>query len=253
MTQEPQPLPDDSQPLTISQVLEVLERGSIEEEVGLLRWSSNYTFLVTVCLDDVQLSAVYKPRRGERPLWDFAEGTLCLRERAAWLTSQALGWDIVPPTVLREGSRGPGSLQFFVQHDPERHYFTLDESFAPQLMRLELFDIVINNADRKGGHCLVDETGHLWGIDHGITFHAQHKLRTVIWDFAGDPIPDSLLGDLAGYEAQVSAAASPHRLEMDGLLSESEISALSARIRRLLRTRKFPNPGAGQNYPWPPV
>lgn len=254
MTQEPPQLtPGDSQPLTIPQVLDILEHGTIEEEVGLLRWSSNYTFLVTLRQEDVQLSGVYKPRRGERPLWDFPEGTLCLRERAAWLTSQELGWELVPPTVLREGSRGLGSLQFFVNHDPEQHYFTLDESFAPQLMRLSLFDIVVNNADRKGGHCLIDETGHLWGIDHGITFHTQHKLRTVIWDFAGQPVPSPLLSDLSALEAALASPASAYQSKLKALLSEDEIASLSARIRRLLKTRKYPQPGAGQNYPWPPV
>ncbi len=255
MTPQPPPdsAPGESQPLTAVQVLDILERGVIEEEVGLLRWSSNYTFLVTVGLDDIQLSAVYKPRRGERPLWDFPEGTLCLRERAAWLTSDALGWEIVPPTTLREGSRGLGSLQFFVDHDPERHYFTLDETFAPQLQRMSLFDVIVNNADRKGGHCLIDETGHLWGIDHGITFHAQHKLRTVIWDFAGQPIPDDLLSGIAALDGQLAREDSAYRAAMCALLAADEITALAARVRRLLKTRKYPLPGPGQNYPWPPV
>jgi hypothetical protein len=246
-------LPGDSQPVTPAQVLDVLESGQIEEEVGLLRWSSNYTFLVTVSLRDVTLNAVYKPRRGERPLWDFPDGTLCLRERAAWLTSEALGWSVVPPTVLRDGERGLGSLQFFVEHDPERHYFTLDETFAPQLQRLSLFDVVANNADRKGGHCLVDATGHLWGIDHGITFHAQHKLRTVVWDFAGQPIAGPLLADLESLAAQLATEYGAYRTEMETLLSADELAALTARVRRLLRAGKYPQPGPGQNYPWPPV
>ena len=252
MTPASLPPPGDSQPLAAGQVLDILERGAFAEESGLLRWSSNYTFLVTICLDDVELSAIYKPRRGERPLWDFPDGTLCLRERAAWITSEALGWGLVPPTVLREGPRGTGSLQFFVPHDPEQHYFTLDETFAPQLIRLSLFDVVANNADRKGGHCLIDETGRLWGIDHGLTFNAEHKLRTVIWDFAGQPIPAPLLDDLAALEASI-AAASPYQQELATLLDDGEIAALKARIRRLLKTGVFPRPGPGQNYPWPPV
>lgn len=245
--------PDESRPLTPAQVLDVLERGTLDEEVGLLRWSSNYTFLVPVTLGELTLNAVYKPRRGERPLWDFPDGTLCLRERAAWLTSEALGWSLVPPTVLREGERGLGSIQFFVDHDPERHYFTLDESFAPQLQRLSLFDVVVNNADRKGGHCLIDATDHLWGIDHGITFHAQHKLRTVIWDFAGQPIPDGLLSALESLAAQLATEDAAYRHELDSLLQPDEIAALASRVRRLLKSRKYPQPGPGQNYPWPPV
>ena len=242
-----------SRGLTPTEIVTILERGRIDEEVGLLRWSSNYTFLVTICDADTEFSAVYKPRRGERPLWDFPDGTLCLRERAAWLTSEALDWELVPPTVLREGSRGLGSLQFFVNHDPEQHYFTLDASYAPRLRQLCLFDVVINNADRKGGHCLIDEAGELWAIDHGITFHEQHKLRTVIWDFAGEPIPTPLLDDLTAFEKQLADDASPYRQAIQPLLSAEEIDALEARVRRLLRTRKYPQPGPGQNYPWPPV
>lgn len=254
MTDERRPSDsEDSQPISPARAREVLERGEVVEEVGLLRWSSNYTFLLTVKLDDTSLSAVYKPRRGERPLWDFPDGTLCLRERAAYVTSEALGWELVPPTVLREATRGLGSLQFFVDHDPERHYFTLDESFAPQLQRLALFDVIVNNADRKGGHCLIDVDEHLWGIDHGITFHAQHKLRTVIWDFAGQPIPDVLIEDTARLAALLDDPASPCAGELTRLLSADEIAALRSRLRRLLRTRSYPKPGPGTNHPWPPV
>jgi len=253
VTPDSAPPPGSSEPLTPAQILDILEHGSFAEEAGLLRWSSNYTFLVTIALDDVQMSAIYKPRRGERPLWDFPDGTLCLRERAAWLTSEALGWELVPPTVLRDGTRGIGSLQFFVEHDPEQHYFTLDPTYAPQLMRLAAFDVVTNNADRKGGHCLIDAAGHLWGIDHGLTFHAERKLRTVIWDFAGQPIPPPLLEDLSALETSLSTESSPYRQELATLLAADEVTALASRIRRLLKTGIFPRPGPGQNYPWPPV
>ncbi len=244
---------DDSQPITSAQALAVLEHGALEEEVGLMRWSSNYTFLVSLCLDEIEISAVYKPRRGERPLWDFPDGTLCQRELAAYLTSEALGWELVPPTVLRNGSRGAGSFQFFIDHDPEQHYFTLDETYAPQLMRLSLFDVLINNADRKGGHCLLDSTGHLWAIDHGITFNAQHKLRTVIWDFAGQPVPAPLLRDVERLAALLDDADSAYRRQLDALLSDDESAAFRARIGRMLKTRRYPEPGPGPSYPWPPV
>jgi uncharacterized repeat protein (TIGR03843 family) len=255
MADDPRPETDSdqSQPITSAQALAVLERGTVEEEVGLLRYSSNYTFLITLCLEDTELSAVYKPRRGERPLWDFPEGTLCQRELAAYLTSEALGWEVVPPTVLREGSRGVGSMQFFVSHDPEQHYFTLDETHAPQLMKLSLFDVLVNNADRKGGHCLLDATGHIWGIDHGITFNAQHKLRTVIWDYAGQPIPAPLLSDVQQLAALLDDPASAYRRQFDALLAPDELSAFRARIRRVLKTRLYPQPGPGPSYPWPPV
>lgn len=240
-------------PITIQRVLEVLKQGTLQTEHGMMRWSSNYTFLVSVVHDDVQLMAVYKPQKGERPLWDFPDGTLCYREVAAFLTSQELGWELVPPTVLREGSHGVGSMQFYIDHDPEVNYFTFDTEVIPQLMRLATFDCVVNNADRKGGHCLLDSQGHLWGIDHGITFHTSNKLRTVIWDFAGQPIPSALLPDLERLCASLDNVETPYRKELCQLLSEAEIWALHNRVRHLLRSKRYPQPGPGPNYPWPPV
>lgn len=245
--------PKASIPLTIDRVLHVLEKGTIDQEYGIMRWSSNYAFLVSVTLDEITFTAVYKPQKGERPLWDFPDGTLCYRELAAFLTSHELGWDIVPPTVLREASRGLGSLQFYIDHDPQVNYFSFDERAAPQLMRIAAFDAVINNADRKGGHCLMDEHGHIWGIDHGISFHQAHKLRTVIWDFAGQPIPDPLLSDLERLCMALEAVNSSYRQRINSLLSPAEIEAYRQRLRRLLNERCYPLPGPGPNYPWPPV
>jgi hypothetical protein len=246
-------LPQDSLPLTIERVEEILEHGRVDAEHGMIRWSSNYTFLISVVHDDVALMGVYKPQHGERPLWDFPDGTLCYRERAAFITSQALGWQLVPPTVLREGPRGLGSIQFFVDHDPEHNYFSFDESMSPQLRRLALFDCLVNNADRKGGHCLIDSEGRLWGIDHGITFHVAHKLRTVIWNFAGEPIPDALLDDVEKLCAAVNNPQGAFHCELAKLLNDAEVTAFEKRIRRILRTRVYPTPGPGPNYPWPPV
>jgi hypothetical protein len=246
--QEPQ-----STPLTIPRILEALEKGQITTEHGLLRWSSNYTFLVSVTHDDVNTPAVYKPQRGERPLWDFPDGTLCYREMAAFLTSQELKWNIVPPTVLRDGPYGYGSVQFYIDHDPEVNYFTLDEPQKPQLIRISAFDHIVNNADRKGGHCLLDNQGHIWGIDHGITFHAAPKLRTVIWDFADQPIPQTILSDLERLCRSLEDTASPYRQALQKLLSAKEINAFQNRLRRLLECKEFPTPGSGPNYPWPPV
>ncbi|MFW5692164.1 MAG: SCO1664 family protein [Chloroflexota bacterium] len=246
---------DESQSiaLTIDRVLEILETGTIDAEHGSIRWSSNYTFLTSVVKDDVSLMAVYKPQRGERPLWDFPDGTLCMRERAAFITSQALGWEVVPPTALREGPRGLGSVQFFIDHDPNYNYFAFDKALLPQLMRLAVFDVIINNADRKGGHCIVDSEDHLWGIDHGITFHSAHKLRTVIWNFAEQPIPDTYLDDLETLLIHLDDPQDPYTCELGRLLSPGEISAFKRRIRKLLDTRRYPIPGPGPNYPWPPV
>jgi uncharacterized repeat protein (TIGR03843 family) len=243
----------ESQEIGIDKVLEILEKGTVDTEHGMMRWSSNYTFLISVSHENTSLMSVYKPQRGERPLWDFPDGTLCYRERASFLTSQALGWQIVPPTVLREGPRGLGSVQFYIDHDPEVNYFSFDETLMPQLMRMVAFDHIVNNADRKGGHCLLDGTGHLWGIDHGITFHSAPKLRTVIWDFAGQPIPDLVLADLDRLCGQADDATQSYRQGLDTLLSDREIGAFQSRIRHLLRAKKYPQPGSGPNYPWPPV
>jgi hypothetical protein len=241
------------QALTLERALEVLEKGEIAQEHGLLRWSSNYAFMVTLCHENVQATSVYKPQKGERPLWDFPDGTLCYREYASFLTSQELGWQIVPPTALREGARGLGTFQFFIQHDPDINYFTLDESFHSQLMRMTIFDAIINNADRKGGHCLLDARGHIWGIDHGITFNSAHKLRTVIWDFAGQPIADKLLDDVRRLCAVLQDAKSPYQQKLQKLLSSHEVHAFQRRIEKLLSLKTYPLPGAGPNYPWPPV
>jgi uncharacterized repeat protein (TIGR03843 family) len=197
---------------------------------------------------------VYKPQRGERPLWDFPTGTLCYREVAAFRVAEALGWRMIPPTVLRTGPYGLGSIQFFVHHDPEITYFTpFPEEVWPQLRYFAAFDYLINNADRKGGHCLLDETGHLWGIDHGVSFHVQHKLRTVIWDFAGQSLPDGIVEDLRTFCDTLNAPEAGSTGILDGLLSEAELRAFRRRLNTLLDSRVFPLPGPGQNYPWPPV
>jgi hypothetical protein len=219
----------------------------------MLRWSSNYAFVVSLNDPDLSVRAVYKPQRGERPLWDFPDGTLCYRERAAFVVSEALGWRIVPPTVLREGPRGLGSVQYYIEHNPEVNFFSLDETAIPQLLKVAAFDYIINNADRKGGHLLQDCNGKLWGIDHGIAFNAVMKLRTVIWDFAGQPIPDEVLTDLVRLQLDLETLGSPLRMQLDQLLAGAEIAAFSARLRRLNSRREYPRPGPGPNYPWPPV
>jgi len=246
--------PNDSQEISFARVLEVLEKGTIDAEHGIMRWSSNYTFLVSVTHEGTTLMGIYKPHRGERPLWDFPDGMLCKREVAAFLTSQELNWQIIPPTVLREGPRGIGSIQFYVDHDPEVNYFSFDPSLIPQIMPMAAFDYIVNNADRKGGHCLLDKQGHVWGIDHGITFHSSPKLRTVIWDFAGQPIPEHLLKDMERLAKCAADTQSSFRQELAKLITEREIHAFQQRLNHLLRSRKFPQPGAsGPNYPWPPV
>jgi hypothetical protein len=254
-TSKPNPDAEETSiPLTFAQVLVILEKGKFEEIKGLIQWSSNYTFLASVAHEDVELPVVYKPQKGERPLWDFPDGTLCYRERAAFLISDALEWQIVPPTVLREGPQGLGSVQFFVDHDPNHHYFEFDNTMLPQLARIALFDAIINNADRKGGHCIVDEEGNLWGIDHGIAFHNAPKLRTVIWDFAGQAIPKNYLDDITKLTAKLNNGSDPLNTELGTLLSERELKALKKRLNRLATDQSFPNPrNHGPNQPWPPV
>jgi uncharacterized repeat protein (TIGR03843 family) len=240
-------------PADVLRVLEALTCGAVREEHGMLRWSSNYTFLVSVENEDLRCMAVYKPQRGERPLWDFPDGTLCYREVASFVVSDFLGWQIVPPTVLREGTRGVGSIQFYIENNPDVNYFSLDQKAVPQLQRMAAFDYVINNADRKGGHVLLDPNGHIWGIDHGIAFNAVPKLRTVIWDFAGQRIPDAVLTDLERLCGEIDSVKSKLRMQVDKLLADAEVAAFQVRIRRLLQRREYPRPGPGPNYPWPPV
>lgn len=241
------------QRLPFDRALALLERGRVTEEHGLMGWGSNYTFLVSVADDEISALAIYKPRRGERPLWDFMSGTLCQRELAAFLTSEAIGWRLVPPTVLRQGPRGDGSLQLFIHHDPEEHFFTFDAAMAPQLKKMALFDYLTNNADRKGGHCLVDAERRLWGIDHGLTFNAIFKLRTVIWDYSGQPIPNALLADIERFCALLDDPNSAYLNALCGLLDENEQQAFRARVQQLLASKKFPLPGPGPNRPWPPI
>jgi uncharacterized repeat protein (TIGR03843 family) len=260
------PPPEDAEA-----VLRVLSRGEIEVK-GRLRWSSNATFLVAVHPPGEALSAktksqvasgksvpkdrgdegramlaIYKPAKGERPLWDFPRG-LWKREVAAYELASALGWDLVPPTAPRlDAPLGPGSLQYCVDAIVDEHYFSLLEepSHHEALRRVAVFDLIVNNADRKSGHCLLDRHGHIWAIDNGLSFHTEPKLRTVIWDFAGDRIGHELLASLE----PLSRSEVPR--VMTSLLDEEEIAALSARAAAILALGRFPEPSGDFPYPWP--
>lgn len=239
-------------PISLQDMLTLLQEGALELR-GLLPDGSNYTFLVTVGDGTQKTLAVYKPTRGERPLWDFPAETLALREVAAFLVSEVLGWNFVPPTVYRpEGPHGPGSVQFFVHAQSESHYFNLAEADHSELQRIALFDLMVNNADRKGGHVLKDEAGKLWAIDHGICFHAQPKLRTVIWDFAGQSIAQSLLDDMADFRQRLETDKDL-KTAINSLLTPLEVSALRRRTDKLITAGRYPDPGPGRNYPWPPL
>jgi uncharacterized repeat protein (TIGR03843 family) len=239
-------------PISLQALLTLLQEGSLEIQ-GLLPYGSNYTFLTLVSDGAQKTFAVYKPTGGEQPLWDFPEETLARREVAAFLVSETLGWCFVPPTVYRtEGPHGPGSLQFYVHAQPESHYFNFTEEEKPELRRVALFDLLINNADRKGGHILRDTSGKLWLIDHGICFHAQPKLRTVVWDFSGESIPEDLLADVAEFRERLGQEKDL-KTAIQSLLAPLEISALRRRADKLLTSRRYPEPGHGRNYPWPPL
>ncbi|MBI2468471.1 MAG: SCO1664 family protein, partial [Candidatus Rokubacteria bacterium] len=205
--------------------LDLLARGEVEVR-GRMPWASNATFLAEVRLGDVTALAVYKPGRGERPLWDFPP-RLYRREVAAYRFSEALGWGLVPPTVERDGPLGEGSFQLFVEADFEQHYFTLREDPKHQdaLRRICAFDLLANNADRKSGHCLLGPDGRISAVDNGLCFHAEPKLRTVIWEFAGEPIPDGILQDVR----RLVDAGLPGALAE--LLAPAEQKALAARAR----------------------
>jgi uncharacterized repeat protein (TIGR03843 family) len=231
--------------------LKLLKKGQIEL-VGQFMWGSNHTLLVNVNDGRESLEAVYKPQRGERPLWDFPAETLAGREVAAYLVSEALGWNLVPHTVFREdGPLGPGSLQLRVDHDPEQHYFTFNRETRERLRPVALFDLLINNADRKAGHILLDAAGKIWLIDHGISFHAEPKLRTVIWDFVGEVFSTDLLHEVEKLELQPGGQ---FYARLAPFLSPAELEALEARRRKLMATGCYPAPPEGERaVPWPPV
>lgn len=216
--------------------------------LGRMPHSSNATLLCSITDAERTDRVIYKPLKGERPLWDFPPG-LHRREAAAYRLATAMGFDIVAPTVLRDGPFGEGSVQLFVEHDPNVHYFTLFESREELHDRLKVicaFDIVANNTDRKSGHVLIDADKHVWGIDHGLCFAADFKLRTVIWEFGGEALPEPLLD-------AVRKVADTVPLEVASLLDSDEVEALTHRAAWLLEHRQFPVDDSGRRYPWPLV
>jgi hypothetical protein len=261
-----------------------LEQGELELK-GQFLLGSNYTFLINIHHEGEEIPAVYKPQRGENPLWDFPEASLAWREVAAYLVSEALGFSFVPLTVLRaDGPFGPGSLQQFIEYDPAYHYFTFSECDRQRLRPVVLFDLLVNNADRKGSHLLIEkDTNKLWLIDHGLCFHAKDKLRTVLWDFAGEPIPEELQAALRIFRfslhpllrspvpacsdgqaraalAQAGQAPLPSTLHVSlsttlaPYLQPDELVALAARADRLLADPVFPHPPEDRRaYPYPPL
>jgi hypothetical protein len=235
-------------------VLSALQNGEIKLE-GEFIHGSNYTFLVKVQHeDDDPFLAVYKPQEGERILWDFPDNTLAHREVAAYLVSQALGWAFIPPTIYRqEGPFGPGSLQLYIEHDPNYHYFNFSEEDFQRLRPVVLFDLLVNNADRKGSHIMFASDGRLWLIDHGLCFNVEEKLRTVVWDFAGDPVPQDLNADLQRFR-QALTPPSPLAESLEQHLAADEIEMLSRRAGILIEMKNLPYPPNDRRaYPYPPI
>ncbi|BBB46813.1 SCO1664 family protein [Pelolinea submarina] len=236
-----------------TEILEILREGKADLK-GQFVLGSNYTFLVQLSHGGKSFQAVYKPQKGEMPLWDFPAESLAARESAAFLVSEALGWELVPPTIMRaDGPLGSGSYQFFIVHDPQLHYFSFDDATRDRLRPTALFDLIINNADRKGGHILLDENDHLWLIDHGLCFHAQPKLRTVIWDFSGEPIENELLESLQNLLRDLQAKTEIQQ-QLSQLLQKNEIDALKSRIKFYIDHPVYPAPDENQRqFPWPLV
>ncbi len=238
--------------MDLTQELDLLARGSIRVR-GLFEYGSNYTFMCDVTAPSARgsLRAVYKPAEGTQPLWDFDATSLAKREVAAFLVSRALGWGIVPPTVLRaDGPYGEGSLQAYRDLDLSQNYFALRETAPDLLRRVAVFDLLANNADRKAGHVVRDRSHNLWLIDHGLCFHVEPKLRTVIWDFAGEEIPVVLV-EAVGELASALHSHPDLQRSLAPLLSDEEIEALEGRARGIVAQPVFPLPGPGRNIPWP--
>lgn len=235
-------------------ILDTLRDASVGQ-LRLLYDSSNYVFLAGLDHPDRGSGlGVYKPRRGERPLSDFEYGSLHRREVAAYELSRLLGWEMVPPTVEREGPEGLGSMQLFIEHDPSEHFFALRdrEDLHEQFMRMAAFDLVANNADRKGGHILLDARGRVWGIDQALCFHHHEKLRTVIWDFAGEELPERWRADLQrAHDAMRDRDAVSERLR--ACLTDREVDAFAARAARLLSSPVLPEMYPWRCVPWPMI
>jgi uncharacterized repeat protein (TIGR03843 family) len=240
----------DREPIPTDRALILLEKGSLET-VGRMPYSSNATFLMDIEHDGLQAQAIYKPHRGERPLWDFPSG-LYQREVAAFLVADDLGWDVVPPTIVRhDAPHDTGSLQLFMPSAFEEHYFTIheaSEAYDDAFRKICALDFVINNTDRKSGHCLLGADENIWAIDHGVAFHHEFKLRTVLWDFAGEPLPDDVQESLWRF---LERGLSPGVAD---LLDPFERDAVLTRTTALATDGRFPEDDTGgRRYPWPLV
>lgn len=237
----------DRDPIANGLAETILREGELDI-LGQMPWSSNATLLCDVEYDGQIVQAVYKPHQGENPLWDFPSG-LYRREVACYELAKAIGWDLVPPTVLIDGPVGPGSLQLFIPCDFSQHYLTMNDEpqFEAVFQQLTAFDMVANSTDRKSGHVLIGHDGQIWAIDNGLSFHVEFKLRTVLWDYAGDVIPDDIRDDLIGLAERGLGD------DLEALLDEGEADAAIQRARILINEGRFPVDHSGRRWPWPLV
>ena len=235
--------------LDIDDALRLLRDGELSVE-GRLYDASNATLYCTVTLDGETVACVHKPVVGERPLWDFPDGTLAAREVSAYLVSEALGWEIVPPTVMRDGPFGIGMCQLWIDIDESVDIAALARSDHPQLRRMAVYDVVVNNADRKGGHLLPTPDGHVFGVDHGVCFSVDDKLRTVLWRWRGKRLTEEAIDALSALRAQFEGGLGDALRE---LLDPEEVAATIVRVDRLRATQRHPLPSdEWPPVPWPP-
>jgi hypothetical protein len=241
--------PVEQRTVDVSEALQLLRDGTLSVE-GRLVDASNTTLFCQVSRGELTAACVYKPIAGERPLWDFPDGTLAHREVAAYLISEALGWGVVPPTVLRDGPFGPGMCQLWIDVDESVDLGALARADLPQLRRMAIFDAVVNNADRKGGHLLPTEDGHIFGVDHGVCFSVEDKLRTLLWGWRGTRIEPDMIAALRKLRADLDG---PAGAELRALLSRAEVTATRRRIDRMVSTGCYPQPSDDwPAVPWPP-
>ena len=250
--QAPAPGPRPERSFTFEEAERLLLAAEVEGG-ELIPQGSNYSFAVQLKAKDLSFHGVYKPASGERPLWDFPYGTLHRRERCSFIVSRFLGWGFVPPTVIRDGPHGEGSMQLYVPPADNSSYFTLREEGRAELPLVAAFDLVVNNTDRKGGHCFKGQDGRVWVIDHGLTFHPAPKLRTVIWDFAGQRLGGEPLEDLRRLARALDGAGSPLRRELGALLDPEEVEVFRRRVRAFVKNPQLPTPQEYRSVPWPLV
>jgi hypothetical protein len=235
--------------IDLDDALALLRDGDLEVE-GRLVDASNATLFCMVTCDGLSAACVYKPIAGERPLWDFPDGTLAAREVAAYAVSAATGWDVVPPTVMRDGPYGPGMCQLWIDVEPTVDLAAVARSGSEPLRRMAVFDAVVNNADRKGGHLLPLPDGHVYGVDHGVCFSVEDKLRTLLWGWQGKRLTEEAVGVLVALKADLAGSLGD---VLADLLAEDEVWATKRRVDRLLATGRHPVPhGDWPPVPWPP-